>query len=111
VATWRLDDRAASLSQEVVDGGAHVANDELVTVALDLDSLHGQLALELSNLAVELCPHLCDCLTITRELDGVTSLGRERRRATACRNLRSLLAESCVLRNLHANVATLLESR
>jgi hypothetical protein len=75
VATWRLDDRAASLSQEVIDGGAHVANDELVSVALDLDSFHGQLALELSDLAVELSPHLCDCLTVTRELDGVAGLG------------------------------------
>jgi hypothetical protein len=75
VATGWLDDGAASLSQKVVDGGAHVANDKLVTVALDLNSLHGQLALELSDLAVELCPHLCDCLTVTRELDGVAGLG------------------------------------
>jgi hypothetical protein len=74
VATRWLDDGAASLSQEIVDGGAHVANDELVSVALDLNSLHGQLALELSNLAVELSFHLCDCLTVTRELDRVARL-------------------------------------
>jgi hypothetical protein len=89
----------------------HLTNNELVPVALNLNGLHGQLALELSDLAVELCLHVGNCLTVTRELDRVASLGRERSRATACRNLRCLLSEGGVFRNLHAKVATLLESR
>ena len=110
-AIRREDDRAASLSQEVVDRRSHVTNNELVPVALNLNVLHGELALKLSNLAVELSPHLCDCLTLTGKLNRVAGLGSERRRAAVGRDLRCLLGKVLVLGNLHAKVTTLLHGR
>ena len=107
----REDDRAASLSQEIVDRRSHVTDNKLVPVALNLNVLHGELALKLSDLAIELGPHLSDCLTVTGKLDRVTSLGSERRRAAVGWNLGSLLDKVPVFGNLHAKIATLLHGR
>lgn len=105
----RQNDGTSGLGEEVMQGATALANDELMPTTLNGHLVHGELATELLDLALNLGAGLVGSVAITGDGDGVGGLGSEGNRLAAGSRLRgSPLSPGEVMRNLDANVTAIL---